>query len=117
MRFAIPLFPAAYSEIAPLMMALGVVGSSPEPRSPTLSPTFKRMVAYTSISHLGFVLLGIFAGNALALQGALLGIICHGLATGALFVIAGIIQERTGSGPVQTRWAVGRPRHGSGGAP
>ena len=55
---------------------------------------FKRLVAYTSISHLGFVLLGIFAWNTLALQGAVMQMICHGVSTGALFVLAGILQER-----------------------
>jgi NADH-quinone oxidoreductase subunit M len=55
---------------------------------------FKRLVAYTSISHLGFVLLGIFAWNELALQGAVVTMIAHGISTGALFVIAGLLQER-----------------------
>lgn len=55
---------------------------------------FKRLVAYTSVSHLGFVLLGIFAGNPIALQGAILQMICHGLSTGGLFILAGSIQER-----------------------
>jgi NADH-quinone oxidoreductase subunit M len=55
---------------------------------------FKRLVAYTSVSHLGFVLLGIFAWNQLALEGALVTMIAHGISTGALFVIAGLLQER-----------------------
>jgi len=54
----------------------------------------KRLVAYSSISHLGFVLLGVFAGNKLALQGAVMQMICHGLSTGALFIIAGALQDR-----------------------
>jgi len=54
----------------------------------------KRLVAYTSVSHLGFVLLGIFSWNALALQGAIMTMICHGLSTGALFVLVGGLQER-----------------------
>ncbi|HSK08952.1 MAG TPA: proton-conducting transporter membrane subunit, partial [Vicinamibacterales bacterium] len=54
----------------------------------------KRLVAYTSVSHLGFVLLGVFAWNTLALQGALLQMIAHGISTGALFVVAGLLQER-----------------------
>ena len=55
----------------------------------------KRLVAYTSVSHLGFVLLGVYAWNALALQGAMLQMICHGLSTGALFIVVGQLQERT----------------------
>jgi NADH-quinone oxidoreductase subunit M len=55
---------------------------------------FKRLVAYTSVSHLGFVLLGIFSWNQLALQGAIMTMICHGLSTGGLFVLVGGLQER-----------------------
>ena len=54
----------------------------------------KRLIAYTSVSHLGFVLLGIYVGNALALQGAVMTMICHGLSTGALFALAGGLQDR-----------------------
>ncbi len=56
---------------------------------------FKRLVAYTSVSHMGFVLLGVFAWNELALQGAVITMVAHGISTGALFVIAGLLQERT----------------------
>jgi NADH-quinone oxidoreductase subunit M len=52
-------------------------------------------VAYTSVSHMGFVLLGIFAGNELAMQGAVVQILCHGISTGALFILVGLLQERT----------------------
>jgi NADH-quinone oxidoreductase subunit M len=55
----------------------------------------KRLVAYTSVSHLGFVLLGIYAWNDLALQGALISMICHGISTGSLFMLVGQLQERT----------------------
>lgn len=97
LRFAVPLFPAASAQIAPVMMALGVVGILYGAALAYAQRDLKRMIAYTSISHMGFVLLGIYAGTPLALHGAVLGIICHGLATGALFVIAGMIQERTGT--------------------
>jgi len=55
----------------------------------------KRLVAYTSVSHMGFVLLGVFAWNELALQGAVMQMLCHGIATGALFILVGALQERT----------------------
>ena len=54
----------------------------------------KRLVAYTSVSHMGFVLLGVFAWNTLALQGAILEIVCHAFSTGALFILVGSLQER-----------------------
>lgn len=95
LRFAVPLFSDASEAIAPWMMALGAAGIIYGAILSYAQRDFKRMVAYTSVSHMGFVLLGIYAGNELALQGAVLSIICHGLATGALFVIAGLVQERT----------------------
>jgi NADH-quinone oxidoreductase subunit M len=55
----------------------------------------KRLVAYTSVSHMGFVLLGVFAGNYLAAQGAVMQMLSHGISTGALFMLAGALQERT----------------------
>jgi len=57
----------------------------------------KRLIAYTSISHLGFVLLGVYAGSRAALEGAVLLMVCHGLTTGALFALAGGIQDRLGT--------------------
>lgn len=95
MRFAIPLFPAASAEIRNIAMALGVVGIIYGAMLAFAQKDFKRMVAYTSISHLGFVLLGIYSGSRLALQGAVMQILAHGISTGALFLIAGMLQERT----------------------
>ncbi len=95
LRFAVPLFPDASEAIAPWMMALGAAGVIYGAILSYAQRDLKKMVAYTSVSHMGFVLLGIYAGTELALQGAVLSIICHGLATGALFVIAGLVQERT----------------------
>lgn len=94
LRFVVPLFPGAASEFAPVAMALGVVGILYGALLAFAQNDFKRLVAYTSVSHMGFVLLGVFAGNELALQGVMLQIIAHGLSTGALFILAGIIQER-----------------------
>lgn len=95
LRFAIPLLPGASDAIAPWMMALGAAGILYGAILSYAQRDLKRMVAYTSVSHMGFVLLGIYAGTPLALQGAVLSIICHGLATGALFIVAGLVQERT----------------------
>lgn len=95
LRFAVPLFPEASKELAPAAMILGVIGILYGAMMTFPQSDFKRMVAYTSISHLGYVLLGIYTGTPLALQGAVMGIIAHGLSTGALFVLAGLIQERT----------------------
>jgi NADH-quinone oxidoreductase subunit M len=94
LRFAVPLFPGAARAFAPMAMALGVIGILYGAVLAYAQTDLKRLVAYTSVSHLGFVLLGIFAGNALALQGAVMQMICHGISTGALFIIVGALQER-----------------------
>jgi NADH-quinone oxidoreductase subunit M len=93
-RFAVPLFPGAAREFAPAAMALGVAGILYGAFLAFAQSDVKRLVAYTSVSHLGFVLLGIFAWNEAALQGAVMEMVCHGLSTGALFILAGAIQER-----------------------
>ena len=95
LRFAIPLFPDASSTLVPAAMIIGVAGIIYGAILAFAQRDFKRMVAYTSVSHMGFVLLGIYAGTRIALQGAIVEILAHGLATGALFLIVGMIQERT----------------------
>jgi len=93
-RFAVPLFPDASRAFAPVAMTLAVIGILYGAILAFAQTDLKRLVAYTSISHLGFVLLGIYAANAIALQGALMTMICHGISTGALFVVAGALQDR-----------------------
>ncbi len=94
-RFAIPLFPAASADIRLPAMILGAAGIIYGAVLAFAQRDFKRMVAYTSVSHMGFVLLGIYSGNQLALQGAVIQILSHGISTGALFALAGMLQERT----------------------
>ena len=94
LRFALPLFPTASHEIATAAMILGVIGIPYGAFLAFAQQDAKRLVAYTSVSHLGFVLLGIYAGNPLALQGAIVILLAHGLSTGGLFVVVGALQER-----------------------
>ena len=94
MRFVIPLFPHAAHEFTPVALVLAVIGIVYGAVMAYAQTDFKRLVAYTSVSHLGFVLLGIFSWNPLALQGAIMTMICHGLSTGGLFVVVGGLQER-----------------------
>ena len=97
LRFAIPLFPRAAEQIAPLAMLFGVVGILYGAALAFAQTDLKRLVAYTSVSHLGFVLLGAFARNQLALQGAVMQMICHGISTSALFILVGGLQDRLGT--------------------
>jgi NADH-quinone oxidoreductase subunit M len=93
-RFAVPLLPEAAARLAPVAMAVGVAGILYGAIVAFAQTDLKRLVAYTSVSHMGFVLLGIFAWNEIALQGVVLQIVAHALSTGALFVLVGLLQER-----------------------
>ena len=114
-RFVVPLFPKAAAESSSVMMVLGIVGILYGAILAFAQTDFKRLVAYTSISHLGFVLLGVFAWNRLALEGAVMQMICHGVSTGALFIVAGTMQDRIGTrdmGRMGGLWATA-PRMGA----
>jgi NADH-quinone oxidoreductase subunit M len=93
-RFAIPLFPAASRAFAPVAMALAVAGIIYGGIMAFSQSDMKRLVAYTSVSHLGFVLLGVYAFTPLALSGAVLQMVSHGISTGALFILVGALQDR-----------------------
>ncbi|MBT5031028.1 MAG: NADH-quinone oxidoreductase subunit M, partial [Proteobacteria bacterium] len=93
-RFTVPLFPDAALAFAPVAMLLGVAGVIYGAVLAFGQSDFKRLVAYSSVSHMGFVLLGVFAWNSLALQGAVMQMVAHGFSTAALFMIAGALQQR-----------------------
>jgi NADH-quinone oxidoreductase subunit M len=94
MRFGLPLFPEASASFAPVAMWLGVVGIVYGAFMTFAQNDVKRLVAYSSVSHMGFVLVGIYAGTELALQGAMITMIAHGISAGALFILCGEIYER-----------------------
>ncbi len=95
LRFVVPLFPSAALDFAaPAAMALAVISILYGALLAFAQTDLKRLVAYTSVSHMGFVLLGVFAWNRLALQGVVMQIVCHAVSTGALFMIVGSLQER-----------------------
>jgi NADH-quinone oxidoreductase subunit M len=94
LRFVLPLFPNAAASIAPTVMVIAVVGIIYGAVLAFGQTDLKRLVAYTSVSHMGFVLLGIFVGNLTALSGAVIQMLAHGVSTGALFIIVGMIQQR-----------------------
>jgi NADH-quinone oxidoreductase subunit M len=93
-RFSLPLFPLAAREFAPWVLALAVIGILYGALVAMVQPDLKKLVAYSSVSHLGFVMLGIFAFTAQGLAGGLIQMINHGLSTGALFLLVGCIYER-----------------------
>jgi NADH-quinone oxidoreductase subunit M len=93
-RFVLPLFPVAAAGIAWWAMLLGVIGIIYGALLAYAQTDLKRLIAYTSVSHMGFVLLGVFAFRQMALQGVVMQLLTHGVSTGALFVLAGMLKER-----------------------
>jgi NADH-quinone oxidoreductase subunit M len=93
-RFVLPMFPQAATDIAWWAMLFGVIGIVYGAMLAFAQTDIKRLVAYTSVSHMGFVLLGIFAFNEIAMQGVVMQMVTHGISTGALFVLAGMLKER-----------------------
>jgi NADH-quinone oxidoreductase subunit M len=94
LRFGLPLFPHASQQFAPVAMTLGVIGIFYGAILACAQNDVKRLIAYTSISHMGFVLVGIYAGSELALQGVVVQMLAHGISAGALFILCGELYER-----------------------
>ncbi|WP_346839171.1 NADH-quinone oxidoreductase subunit M [Microbulbifer sp. SAOS-129_SWC] len=94
LRFTLPLFPAASITFAPVAMALGAASVIYGAVLAFAQRDMKRLVAYSSVSHMGFVLLGLYALNTVAIQGAVMQMIAHGVSTAALFAIVGALQHR-----------------------
>ncbi|PYM21343.1 MAG: NADH-quinone oxidoreductase subunit M [Candidatus Rokuibacteriota bacterium] len=94
LRFCLPLFPDASVAFAPLVFALAVIGIVYGAFVSTVQPDLKKLVAYSSVSHLGFVMLGLFTLNQQGVVGGVIQMINHGLSTGALFLMVGMIYER-----------------------
>ena len=93
-RFAMPLFPVASQAIGPVLAGLGVVGIIYGAYAAWVQRDLKKLIAYSSVSHMGFILLGLFAMNRNGISGAILQMINHGISTGALFLLVGVIYDR-----------------------
>jgi NADH-quinone oxidoreductase subunit M len=94
LRFAFPLFPAAAAEFAPWIAVLAVIGIVYGALVAMVQPDMKKLVAYSSVSHLGFVVLGICAMNVQGMQGAVYQMLAHGISTGGLFLLVGMLSDR-----------------------
>ncbi|MBW2465171.1 MAG: NADH-quinone oxidoreductase subunit M, partial [Deltaproteobacteria bacterium] len=93
-RFAMPLFPLAAHYLGPTMAVIAVIGIIYGAYCAWAQKDVKKLVAYSSVSHLGFVMLGIFSMNLGGVEGAILQMVNHGISTGALFILVGVIYER-----------------------
>lgn len=94
LRFAIPMFPKAAVWAAPVMLTLSVIGIVYGAIVATMQPDLKRLIAYSSVAHLGFVVMGTFALTKAGLQGGVFTMVSHGLTTGALFLLVGMLYDR-----------------------
>ncbi len=94
LRFVLPLFPAASHFFAPLMIILAIIGIIYGALVSLVQDDVKKLVAYSSVSHLGYVMLGIFVFSVQGIQGGIFQMLSHGLCTGALFLIVGMLYER-----------------------
>ena len=93
-RFAMPLFPNATQSLTPFMMTIAVIGILYGAWVAMVQTDVKKLVAYSSVSHLGYVMLGLFAMNAIGVEGGIYQSLNHGISTGALFLLVGVIYER-----------------------
>jgi NADH-quinone oxidoreductase subunit M len=93
-RICVPLFPDAAVKAAPYIVALAIIGIVYGALVAMVQPNMKRLVAYSSVSHLGFVVLGVFAFNQFGMDGAVYQMLNHGVSTGALFILVGFLYER-----------------------
>ncbi len=94
LRFGIPFFPDAARELAPLIIVLSIVGIIYGALVAAMQKDLKRLVAYSSVAHLGFVTLGMFVGTIQGMSGGILQMVSHGLSTGALFMLIGALYDR-----------------------
>ncbi len=95
LRYCLPLFPQATAQFTPLIVTLAVVGIIYGAMVALVQTDIKKLVAYSSVSHLGYVVLGIFALSLQSVSGSIIQMVNHGLSTGALFLLVGMIYERT----------------------
>ncbi len=110
LRFLLPLFPGAaqHPTVVAVMLALGVIGIVYAAWVAAVQPDAKKLVAYTSVAHMGFVVIGVFAMTVNGLQGGLVVMISHGISTGALFLLLGMMYERRHTRLIEDFGGIGR---------
>ena len=109
LRFCLPMFPDASIRLAPAISVLAVIGIIYGALVAMVQPDVKKLVAYSSVSHLGFVVLGIFAFNVVSIEGATYQMLNHGVSTGALFLLVGMIYERRHTREIKDFGGIAQP--------
>jgi NADH-quinone oxidoreductase subunit M len=108
-RFALPLFPGGAADLTPFLVTCGVIGIVYGSLVAMVQSDVKKLVAYSSVAHLGFVMLGMLAGNAQGLNGSVLQMVNHGISTGALFLLVGMIYERRHTRMIDAFGGIAKP--------
>ncbi len=108
-RFALPLFPVAAVEFTPLVFGLALAGILYGALVAMVQKDVKKLVAYSSVAHLGFVMLGMFALNPIGLEGSILQMVNHGISTGALFILVGMLYERRHTREIAAFGGIAKP--------
>lgn len=108
-RYCLPLFPNAARDCAPWIVGLAIIGIVYGALVALIQPNMKKLVAYSSVSHLGFVVLGVFSFNQLGMDGAVYQMLNHGISTGALFMLVGMMYERRHSLEIKDYGGVATP--------
>ncbi|MEO7143657.1 MAG: NADH-quinone oxidoreductase subunit M, partial [Bryobacteraceae bacterium] len=108
-RFCLPLFPGAAHACAGWIATLAIIGIIYGALVAMVQPNMKKLVAYTSVSHLGFVVLGIFSFTQQGMDGAVYGMLAHGISTGALFILVGYLYDRSHSLEISAFGGVATP--------
>jgi NADH-quinone oxidoreductase subunit M len=109
MRFCLPLFPDSAHRAAPYIAVLAIIGIIYGALVAMVQPNLKKLVAYSSVSHLGFVVLGIFAFQNISMQGAVYQMLAHGISTGALFLLVGMLYDRKHTFEISEYGGLGTP--------
>ena len=109
LRFCVPMFPNAARQCAPWIVALAIIGIVYGALVALVQPNMKKLVAYSSVSHLGFVVLGIFSFTQAGMDGAVYQMLSHGISTGALFILVGYLYERRHSLEIKDYGGVATP--------
>jgi NADH-quinone oxidoreductase subunit M len=109
LRFSLPMFPEASHDLAPLIFALSVVAVIYTSLVALMQEDVKKLIAYSSVSHMGFVTLGLFMFNIQGIEGAVMQMVNHGITTGGLFLCVGVIYERTHSRQIEDNVGLTKP--------
>ncbi len=109
LRFSLPMFPIASLRLAPAILVLGVIGVLYGALIATVQRDIKKLVAYSSVAHLGFVVIGVFALHPTAASGSVVQMINHGITTGGLFLLIGFLYDRTHNRAIAEHPGCSRP--------